>query len=138
MKVIRSKVLGFCMGVRRAAALAAREAENVKLTSGRVLTLGPLIHNPAALDELKKRGVEEVAESSHDLKSNSLVICAHGIDPRFEEDLRGKGAFIIDATCPKVKESQLKAKALAEKGFTLFLAGEVKHAEIIGILGYAG
>ncbi|MDR2951840.1 MAG: 4-hydroxy-3-methylbut-2-enyl diphosphate reductase, partial [Treponema sp.] len=40
--------------------------------------------------------------------------------------------------CPKVKESQLKAKALAEKGFTLFLAGEVKHAEIIGILGYAG
>jgi 4-hydroxy-3-methylbut-2-enyl diphosphate reductase len=138
MKVIRSGVLGFCMGVRRAIALAAREADNVKVSGGRVFTLGPLIHNPVALNDLKKLGVEELSETPSNIIGSSLVICAHGIDPRLEEDLRYKGARIVDATCPKVKESQLKAKALAKEGFTLFLAGESRHAEIIGILGYAG
>jgi 4-hydroxy-3-methylbut-2-enyl diphosphate reductase len=125
------------MGVRRAIALAAREADNVKVSSGRVFTLGPLIHNPVALNNLKKQGVEEFSEAPHNLERCSLVICAHGIDPRLEEDLRSKCARVIDATCPKVKESQLKAKALAEEGYTLFLAGDAQHAEIIGIFGYA-
>jgi 4-hydroxy-3-methylbut-2-enyl diphosphate reductase len=126
------------MGVSRAAALAYREADKVNVSGGRVFTLGPLIHNPVALNDLKKQGVEELSETPHNLEGCSLIICAHGIDPRLEEDLRNKGARVIDATCPRVKESQLKAKALAEKGYTLFLAGDARHAEIIGILGYAG
>jgi 4-hydroxy-3-methylbut-2-enyl diphosphate reductase len=138
MKVIRSGVLGFCMGVRRAITLASREADSVKVSSGRVFTLGPLIHNPVALNDLKKQGVEELSETPRNLEGSSLVICAHGIDPRLEEGMRNKGARVVDATCPKVKESQLRAKALAEDGFTLFLAGEARHAEIIGILGYTG
>jgi 4-hydroxy-3-methylbut-2-enyl diphosphate reductase len=126
------------MGVRRAIALASHEADNVKIIGGRVFTLGPLIHNPVALNDLKKQGVEELSETPCNLEGSSLVICAHGIDPRHEEELRNKSARVVDATCPKVKESQLKAKTLAEKGYALFLAGEVQHAEIIGILGYAG
>jgi 4-hydroxy-3-methylbut-2-enyl diphosphate reductase len=138
MKVIRSGGLGFCMGVRRAIALAAREADDVKITGGRVFTLGPLIHNPVALNDLKKQGVEELPETPRNLRGSSLVICAHGIGPRLEEGLHNKGVRVIDATCPKVKESQLKARTLAEEGYSLFLAGDARHAEIIGILGYAG
>jgi 4-hydroxy-3-methylbut-2-enyl diphosphate reductase len=126
------------MGVRRAVTLAAREADNVKITGGRVFMLGPLIHNPVALNDLKKRGVEELSETPRNLEGSSLVICAHGIDPRLEEKLHSKGAHVIDATCPKVKESQLKVQVLAEAGYALFLAGDARHAEIIGILGYAG
>jgi 4-hydroxy-3-methylbut-2-enyl diphosphate reductase len=44
---------------------------------------------------------------------------------------------VVDATCPKVKASQLKAASLAKQGYRLFLAGEESHAEIAGIRGYA-
>ena len=137
MKVVRSEVLGFCMGVQRAVTLASDEADNVKEKGGRVFTLGPLIHNPNVLSNLKNRGVEILDKPPQNPEGCSIVIRAHGIDPRIEKDLRGRGAYIVDATCPKVKESQLKAEALLRDGYSLFLAGEAEHAEIQGIQGFA-
>jgi 4-hydroxy-3-methylbut-2-enyl diphosphate reductase len=67
----------------------------------------------------------------------SVIIRAHGISPHTEAELRKRGAAVIDATCAKVKSSQLKAATFAEAGYRLFLAGEQRHAEITGILGYA-
>jgi 4-hydroxy-3-methylbut-2-enyl diphosphate reductase len=129
------------MGVRRAVDLARAEAERaaVRQAAGRVFTLGPLIHNPQALEELKSRGVEILDENRlpPDPGGASVIIRAHGLSPQAEARLRERGGRIIDATCPKVKASQLKAKALAGAGFRLFLAGEAEHAEIIGIRGYA-
>jgi 4-hydroxy-3-methylbut-2-enyl diphosphate reductase len=135
------------MGVRRAVAAAVAEASSETDGSGRVYTLGPLIHNPRVLADLESRGIYPAPETltAVNLDDCSLIIRAHGIDPRFEEDLRNRvgrnsqRSFprIVDATCPKVKASQLKAKELAEKGCMLFLAGEAKHAEVAGILGYA-
>jgi len=156
MEIIHSRVLGFCMGVKRAVELAITES-----AGGRVYTLGPLIHNPNVLADLKKRGVEILQDPPQNLSEiekkstnqtieGSLVIRAHGINPKVEKDLRGKGWRIVDATCPKVKASQLKAEELARAGYCLFLAGEAEptgsvtqesrpsvHAEIAGILGYA-
>ncbi|MCL2043969.1 MAG: 4-hydroxy-3-methylbut-2-enyl diphosphate reductase [Treponema sp.] len=133
--VVRSEVLGFCMGVRRAVDLAFAETERCKKT----YTLGPLIHNPQTLDELKQRGAAQLSEDSlpADLHGSSVIIRAHGINPQTEAELRRRGANIIDATCPRVKASQLKAAEFADAGFCLFLAGEESHAEITGILGYA-
>jgi len=135
MEVIRAKVLGFCMGVRRAIKIAADEAEQA---GGKgVYTLGPLTHNPRVLSDLKSRGVETLVEPPQNLEGSSLIIRAHGISPVVEKDLRGRGYRVIDATCPKVKANQLKAGELSRAGYCLFLAGEAKHAEIAGIVGYA-
>ena len=136
MKVIRANVLGFCMGVRRAVDLACTQADRA---AGKVYTLGPLIHNPQVLEDLERRGVEILEQTSpgKNLNGVSVIIRAHGISPQTEADLRGYGAALIDATCPKVKASQLKAAALAKDGFRLFLAGEKSHAEITGICRYA-
>ena len=122
------------MGVRRAVDLAQAEQG-----SARVCTLGPLIHNPQVLDYLTHRGVEILYEASlpEDLNGCTVIIRAHGISPQTEAQLHRLGANVIDATCPHVKASQLKAQALAQAGFSLFLAGEESHAEIIGIRGYA-
>jgi 4-hydroxy-3-methylbut-2-enyl diphosphate reductase len=73
-----------------------------------------------------------------DLHGASVIIRAHGLSPQTETELRRRGAQIIDATCPRVKSSQLKAAAFAEAGYRLFLAGEESHAEITGIKAYAG
>lgn len=124
------------MGVRRAVGLARAEAENAR---GRVYAIGPLIHNLQALGELERLGVETLDEACLpcDMRGSSAIIRAHGVSPQIEGELRGRGAAVVDATCPRVKASQLRARAFAEAGFPLFLAGEKNHAEIAGILGYA-
>jgi len=143
MKVIRARVLGFCMGVRRAVDLAVEEAGKAAKDGNSVYTLGPLIHNPKVLDDLKALGIQVIDEPSFSdycslLTVNcSLIIRAHGISPALESDLRGRGCRIVDATCPKVKANQLKTRDLAGAGYFLFLAGEAHHAEIEGLLGYA-
>ena len=137
MKVIRARVLGFCMGVRRAVDLANAEADRAEISGGQVCTLGPLIHNPEVLALLESRGVRSLAQPPANLEGSSVIIRAHGISPQEEESLRAGGGRVIDATCPRVKASQLKAKALVQAGCRLFLAGEALHAEIAGIVGYA-
>jgi len=135
LKVIRSDVLGFCMGVRRAVDYACAEAKSAK---GRhVYTYGPIVHNPKVLDDLLKRGVHNLDELPQDFEGASLIIRAHGVNPQLEKDIRGRGAHVIDATCPIVKASQLQAEELSREKYCLFLAGEANHPEIVGILGYA-
>jgi 4-hydroxy-3-methylbut-2-enyl diphosphate reductase len=160
MNVIRAKVLGFCMGVRRAvdiasclcnasgaeaeyaaghpAQLPAEHPAQLPAAGRRVFTLGPLIHNPQALEDLRRRGISVLDEQAlpASLAGASVIIRAHGVSPQTEAELRKRGGRVIDATCPKVKASQLKAKALAEAGYRIFLAGEAAHAEIAGIVGY--
>jgi 4-hydroxy-3-methylbut-2-enyl diphosphate reductase len=137
MQIIKSNVLGYCMGVRSAIDKAICAA---KTSGGRkVFTLGPLIHNPRVLENLKEQGIDILDEKNiPDSLSDSIVIIrAHGISPHVEEMLKLKHAEIIDATCPRVKRNQLKAKKYSDDGYTVFLAGEKHHAEIIGIQGYA-
>ncbi|MDR1142971.1 MAG: 4-hydroxy-3-methylbut-2-enyl diphosphate reductase [Spirochaetaceae bacterium] len=146
MKVLRAKVLGFCMGVRRAVEMTEAELAGPE----QVYTMGPLIHNPQTLAFLADRGVRILDEADlekpgRDFRNGAVIIRAHGISPGVEKKLllrgdrdgRKKSAFrIVDATCPRVKASQLAARSLAERGYLIFLAGERDHAEIQGIYGY--
>jgi 4-hydroxy-3-methylbut-2-enyl diphosphate reductase len=90
------------------------------------------------MESLKARGIETIeGELPPNLQDISVVIRAHGIPPQLEEALRRRGGRLVDATCPRVKASQMKARSLAGKGYAIFLAGEARHGELIGILGYA-
>jgi 4-hydroxy-3-methylbut-2-enyl diphosphate reductase len=132
----KARALGYCMGVRRAVEMAYREAREA---TGRVYTVGPLIHNPQVLEDLRRRGVEalEGDRLPPDLRGAVVIIRAHGVSPALEAELGSRGARIADATCPKVKASQLKARSLSEAGYRVFIAGERDHGELIGIRGYA-
>ena len=57
MKVIRAKHAGVCYGVERALDMAVA----AMMDEDNTYTLGPLIHNPKVVEELRERGVE-VAE----------------------------------------------------------------------------
>jgi 4-hydroxy-3-methylbut-2-enyl diphosphate reductase len=125
------------MGVRRAVDLALGEME--KAGPGPVFSIGPLIHNPRVLEDFERRGLRILDENKlpASLSGAVVIIRAHGISPQLEAELKNRGARIVDATCPKVKASQLKAKKLIQSGYRLFLAGESGHGEIIGIQGWA-
>jgi len=124
------------MGVRRAAELACKEADNAKAGGYPVFTLGALIHNPKVLEDLESRGVRAI-NGLPQTPDCTVIIRAHGVTPALETGLRSSGCRVIDATCPRVKASQLKTQELINAGYCLFLAGEAKHAEIEGIMGYA-
>jgi 4-hydroxy-3-methylbut-2-enyl diphosphate reductase len=115
---------------------ALAEAEHA---SGRVYTLGPLIHNPAALNMLSCRGVGVLEEQAlpEDLAGSVVVIRAHGVSPALMAEVASRGAKLVDATCPRVRLSQKKATNYSQAGYVLFLAGEADHGEIIGIAGHA-
>ncbi|MDR0551137.1 MAG: 4-hydroxy-3-methylbut-2-enyl diphosphate reductase [Spirochaetaceae bacterium] len=134
MKVIKAKVLGYCMGVRRAVEMALKVRTGAE---GAVYTYGPLIHNRIVLDDLERRGIFVLDEGGGIDAGAKVIIRAHGVAPQKEAELKAQGAEIFDATCPKVKKNQLTARELSASGWTVFLAGEKNHGEIAGILGYA-
>jgi 4-hydroxy-3-methylbut-2-enyl diphosphate reductase len=136
MELVKARILGYCMGVRRAVETAYRELD---ASPDRVYLMGPLIHNPQVMEDLKKQGAEVLDEDNlpENLGGTTVIIRAHGISAGLEAELVSRGAHITDATCPRVKASQLKARRLAESGYRVFLAGEERHREISGIRGYA-
>jgi len=138
------------MGVRRAVDLAFEEARKTAENGNPVYTLGPLIHNPKVLADLKTAGIKIINENSINANNEpitdkcslssancSLIIRAHGISPLLEKKIHDIGCRIVDATCPKVKANQLKIRELIGDGYFIFLAGEAHHAEVEGLLGYA-
>jgi 4-hydroxy-3-methylbut-2-enyl diphosphate reductase len=137
MVVKRAGALGFCAGVRRTVELAL-EAARSREGAG-LFTLGPLIHNGRVLQDLERLGFSVLDEDRlpETLDGAVVVIRAHGAGPDVKASLLRRGAKIIDATCPKVRKSQLKARSLYEKGFAVFIAGEKNHAEVRGIRQFA-
>lgn len=139
MVIKRADILGYCMGVRRAvetAELACRENPGKK-----IFTLGPLIHNNSALEALAEKGVKVLKEDASDLndeeKKAVVIVRAHGLPPVIIQNIQERGIRVIDATCPRVLSSQKRAADYAKKGYTVFLAGDKNHGEIVGISGHA-
>ena len=48
-----------------------------------------------------------------------------------------RGARVVDATCPRVRSSQRRAASFSERGYSVFLAGERGHGEVVGVAAYA-
>lgn len=133
MRVEVARHAGVCYGVERALKLADEAA-----AQGRTVhTLGPLIHNPQAVAELKTRGVE-VAGCLEDVSDGILVIRSHGVDPAIITEAEHKGLDVVDATCPFVSAAHTCARELAEAGYSVVIVGEEDHPEVEGIMAHAG
>lgn len=136
--IIRSEVLGFCMGVKRAVDMA--EEALLEHEGKNVFMLGPLIHNEQALQALYDKGLkllsEDAIEKSCD--ANAIVIIrAHGSSPAILERINKTGASIIDTTCPRVKASQKRAEKYSLQAAMVFIAGDLGHGEVTSISSYA-
>jgi len=133
MEIVLAESLGFCMGVKRAVDMAYKAIE--KTDNQQIVTLGPLIHNTQEINRLKRDGIQ-VAEAGTVPESGTVIIRAHGVAPQAYEDLKARGLRVMDGTCPYVHYSQRKAMELRSEGYTVIIAGDKSHPEILGILGY--
>ena len=141
MQVILARSAGFCLGVslalkhldRELAAFTAGEYP----AGGRLLTFGPIIHNPLVICCYEAQGVVCEDDPAKIRPGDRVVIRAHGIPRIVEQQLCKTGARIIDATCPKVKKAQLAIAGVWNKKASLLLFGESEHPEVQGLMSYA-
>jgi (E)-4-hydroxy-3-methyl-but-2-enyl pyrophosphate reductase len=132
VEILLAKEMGFCWGVRRAIGMMEKAASE----HGRVISLGPIVHNPQVVAALAEKGVQ-VTSSIDGVGGAPLAITAHGVGPKVLEEAKAKGLEIIDTTCPIVTRSQRWAKKMAADGFTVIVYGDADHPEVEGILSWA-
>ena len=134
MQIILDEGAGFCFGVERALKMAGEESRDA---SGPIVTIGPLIHNPQVVEEMKRDGVK-VAQEGENLLDTTAIIRTHGVRPQEENRLHEAGNRVLDATCPYVKKSHEYAEVLRREDYHIVVIGDPNHPEIRGVLGYAG
>lgn len=138
MKVIVAKTAGFCWGVKRA--MDAVLEASMRNDGRTVQTLGPLIHNPQALELIGKRGVA-VAAAPEQVQDGTVVIRAHGIpiqDLRGLKERQARGELkIVNATCPEVAKVHHKIKKWSPKGYFTVILGSHGHAESVAHQSFA-
>jgi len=139
MNILVAKHAGFCWGVRRAMD-AALEASARFGDQGPVQTMGPLIHNPQALEHLSWRGVVEV-DPTYEIQQGSVVVRAHGIPQEEWRQLKAhkrQGRLrLSNATCPEVSKVHALIKRYSAKGYFTIILGSEDHAEVIAHRSYA-
>ena len=132
MMVIRAQAAGACYGVQRALDLAFKAAEDYP----KVQSLGPLIHNPQVIAELRERGLD-VVNSANDVSADAIVIRSHGVGPDEHAALVSGHAAIVDATCPYVLRAQKAGTRLSAEIGAVLVVGEASHPEVDAIRAYA-
>lgn len=132
MKVRLAESAGFCYGVRKAMDCVLHVSRGQEA----IYTLGPLIHNPQAIEMLESRNVFVAGEIDESLRGKTVVIRAHGVPPDVMKRLEEVGAEIVDATCPNVLASQRIIRKFHSEGYSIVIVGDRGHAEIEALLGY--
>ena len=130
-----ARYAGYCAGVRKAmetAVMAAREAREAGIPC---YSLGELIHNPAAVDSLRREGIQPV-ERVEDAQSGMILLRSHGVAPQVEQACRERGLTVRDCTCSFVRALHDIVRKSGDEGIPVVLVGEVDHPEVRGTAGW--
>ncbi len=133
-KIELAKTAGFCFGVDRAVSTLYKMVEEKK----RVCTLGPIIHNPSVVDDLKAKGVEIIERPDEAPENTTVVIRTHGAPKFVLEELKKSGTDYIDLTCPFVKKIQNIVECHSGEDRLLIIAGDENHPEVRGFRSHWG
>jgi 4-hydroxy-3-methylbut-2-enyl diphosphate reductase len=129
MKILRATHLGMCFGVRDAIALARHHVEQRPVT-----VLGELVHNETVLQSLRARGVRFATELAQ-VKTDTVLITAHGASDRAVANVRAQGFNVIEATCPLVHHAHRALRELVRDGLHPVVIGGRDHVEVRGLTG---
>ena len=135
MDVKVAKTAGFCFGVQRA---VDKVYELIDSCSGKLFTLGPIIHNEEVVNDLEKKGVRVAAEE--DLRAlpgdSTVVIRSHGVGKEVYDLLEEYGLSYVDVTCPFVLKIHRIVEKESKAGAHIVIIGDPDHPEVVGICGW--
>ncbi|MCL2486546.1 MAG: 4-hydroxy-3-methylbut-2-enyl diphosphate reductase [Oscillospiraceae bacterium] len=126
-----AKTAGFCFGVNRAVEMVTSLAESGE----RVFTLGPIIHNAHAVDDLRRKGVT-IVDNPREADGGILVIRSHGVPQAIYNEIKTLGMRFADATCPFVSKIHQIVSEASQNGDVILIAGDPDHPEVLGISGH--
>ncbi|OGD14237.1 4-hydroxy-3-methylbut-2-enyl diphosphate reductase [Candidatus Atribacteria bacterium RBG_19FT_COMBO_35_14] len=131
MKIILSKRMGFCFGVKKSVKLAKNA---LKARKNNLYMLGSIINNPQVIEYFIKKGVK-IADTLDEVPEEGTVITrAHGISPTMLKKAYQKKLSVVDTTCPYVRKVQKIARYLYEKNYFIVVYGDKKHPEVLSLL----
>lgn len=131
MKITLAQAMGTCFGVQDAIDMALDPAFKDRLT-----IVGQLVHNPQTTERLKANGVRIVERDEVDqIRTEAVMITAHGASDATKQMLRDKGFTVYDATCPLVIRLHKLARFLEREGYFPVVIGEASHVEVRGVVG---
>lgn len=128
-RLLRAEHLGMCFGVRDAIALAIHQNQQTPLT-----ILGQLVHNPAVVEDLRRRGIR-LEEDLAAVQTATVMVTAHGAAERTLAALRARGLHVLEATCPLVQVAHRAVKQLVREGYHPIIIGKRGHVEVRGLTG---
>ena len=134
MSVRVAKSAGFCFGVSR----AVETVEECAARGGKVVTLGPIIHNRHVVQKFESMGVRVIDTPEEAQPQDTVIIRSHGVSREVYERLEKRGCEIIDATCPFVKRIHGIVSRAEEEGRLPIIIGTRAHPEVEGIAGGCG
>jgi small subunit ribosomal protein S1 len=133
VKILVANTAGFCFGVNNAVNMVYNL---LKETKGTICTLGPIIHNEQVVNDLQAKGVSVISDISEAEENSKVIIRTHGVIPDIYVGLDNLKAEIIDATCPYVRKIHKLVSQKHDEGYTVIIAGDANHPEVIGINGW--
>ncbi len=123
---------GFCFGV----VYAIDMAEEILEEDGYLYCLGDIVHNDEEVARLKAKGLRIIDHSRlPELKSEKVLIRAHGESPETYRLAMENDITLIDASCPVVLKLQNRIKTSYDGEEKILIFGKHGHAEVIGLQG---
>jgi len=131
------KYFGFCFGVKNAIEICYKTIQ--ENPNKKIYLISEIIHNPNVNDDLKKKGILFLQESTGKTiipwekvnKNDIVIIPAFGTTKENMNIIKSKGIETksYDTTCPFVTKVWNRGKELAKKKYTIIIHGKPEHEE---------
>ena len=132
MQVLLANPRGFCAGVDRAIEIVERA---ISLFGAPIYVRHEVVHNRHVVDRLRELGAVFVEELKEVPGGATVIFSAHGVSHAVEDEAKGRGLTVFDATCPLVTKVHMEVQRYAREGREVILIGHAGHPEVEGTMG---
>ena len=132
LEIVLAEPRGFCAGVERAIEIVERALERF---GAPVYVRHEIVHNTHVVSALKKKGAIFVDEIKDVPLGARVIMSAHGVSIKVQDEALNRSLEVFDATCPLVTKVHAEVKKLSKQGFEIIMIGHSGHPEVEGTMG---
>ncbi|OUT97456.1 MAG: 4-hydroxy-3-methylbut-2-enyl diphosphate reductase [Betaproteobacteria bacterium TMED41] len=132
LEIVLAEPRGFCAGVERAIEIVERALERF---GAPVYVRHEIVHNTHVVSALKKKGAIFVDEIKDVPLGARVIMSAHGVSIKVQDEALNRSLEVFDATCPLVTKVHAEVKKLSRQGFEIIMIGHSGHPEVEGTMG---